>query len=86
MGLYDTVYLECPQCGHENDFQSKSGPCQCLNFDQNDIDQGNVPVDVFHDINRHSPIVCHHCETPYEAKIQYTVIVEAVRSKTSDPD
>jgi endogenous inhibitor of DNA gyrase (YacG/DUF329 family) len=28
MGMYDSVYVQCPQCGTDLDFQSKAGECR----------------------------------------------------------
>lgn len=27
MGLFDSVLVACPKCGHRMEFQSKAGPC-----------------------------------------------------------
>jgi predicted RNA-binding Zn-ribbon protein involved in translation (DUF1610 family) len=27
MGMFDTVYVECPGCGEEVEMQTKTGPC-----------------------------------------------------------
>ena len=53
MGCYDTVLVSCPECGFENDFQSKSGECTLSNYT---ID--NCPDDVLSDVNRHAPYKC----------------------------
>lgn len=28
MGMYDSFYIDCPKCGHELEYQTKSGPCR----------------------------------------------------------
>jgi len=30
MGMFDSLYIECPNCKNEMEFQSKSGPCGLL--------------------------------------------------------
>lgn len=54
MGMYDTVYANCPKCGEPNGFQSKSGECllQAFSLDE-------CPDNVLSDVNRHNP---SHCE------------------------
>ncbi len=32
MGMFDRVYIPCPKCGCEYQFQSKAGPCQLLDY------------------------------------------------------
>lgn len=41
MGMFDSVKIECPLCGEEVLFQSKSGPCMLVTYDQ-----GKVPIAV----------------------------------------
>jgi len=31
MGMFDSVYVPCPRCGKEHEFQSKAAPDPCLN-------------------------------------------------------
>lgn len=53
MGLYDSVIVNCPQCGKEKEFQSKSGDCLLEVYTLEDC-----PRDVIENINRHSPYKC----------------------------
>ena len=53
MGMYDTVIVNCPGCGAENDFQSKSGDCFLGIFKLHEC-----PNDVLQNVNRHSPCRC----------------------------
>lgn len=32
MGMFDSVYVPCPKCGHRNEFQSKSGDCSLMTY------------------------------------------------------
>jgi hypothetical protein len=32
MGCFDSLYIKCPKCGSELEFQSKSGPCELMDF------------------------------------------------------
>jgi len=58
MGMFDSVWVKCPKCGKEEEFQSKSGKRLCDHYDLS-----NCPDDVFQDINRHSPHDCVKCGT-----------------------
>lgn len=53
MGCFDSVRVKCPSCGHDVEFQSKSGPCVLDSFTLED-----APEVVLEDVNRHSPIEC----------------------------
>lgn len=53
MGLFDTVLVNCPKCGKENEFQSKGGDCSLNVYTLEDC-----PGDVLSDVNRHSPHTC----------------------------
>ena len=53
MGCYDTVLANCPKCGEENEFQSKSGDCALQYYELQ-----NCPENVLANVNRHSPVKC----------------------------
>lgn len=61
--MFDSVWARCPNCGEENEFQSKSGECILGNYDLEDC-----PADVLADVNRHSPVKCD-CGCEYEIDI-----------------
>lgn len=63
MGMYDSVWVQCPNCKTENEFQSKSGDCYLENYTLD-----NCPNDVLQNINRHAPIICE-CGTKYSVNI-----------------
>ena len=63
MGLYDSVWVECPNCGKEKEFQSKSGECNLSNYTLE-----NCPDNVLKDVNRHSPCGCE-CGAFYNVDI-----------------
>lgn len=64
MGLFDSVIVKCPNCGHENVFQSKSGPC-VLRY----VSLEDCPDDILANVNRHSPCKCDGCGIYYEVDI-----------------
>lgn len=53
MGMFDSIWAKCPNCGEENEFQTKSGECKLGQYDLE-----NCPEDELADANRHSPIRC----------------------------
>lgn len=63
MGMFDTVWVKCPNCEKENGFQSKSGECILADYNLD-----NCPADVLVNVNRHSPIRCS-CGCEYEVDI-----------------
>ena len=38
MGMFDSLYIKCPKCGKELEFQSKSGPCLLMGYNAEDND------------------------------------------------
>ena len=55
MGMFDSVYIECPYCGDKTEVQSKSGDCTLDTYNQY-----NVPIAVaFGLINRAD--TCDNC-------------------------
>ena len=71
MGLFDTVLVGCPECGHLTEAQSKSGPC---NLDVFTLDE--APIDVMSDVNRHAPFTCGECGATF--KVESTVVAQPV--------
>lgn len=61
MGVYDTIYFPCPNCGEEICAQSKSGPCVLDVFSAD-----KVPLDVAQNANRHAPFKCCKCGKLWE--------------------
>lgn len=51
--MFDRVWVKCPKCGADNEFQTKSGECCLDNYTLEDC-----PVDALVDVNRHSPCLC----------------------------
>lgn len=71
MGMFDSIYVKCPNCGTSEEFQTKSGDCllQCYNLN-------NAPDDVLLDVNRHSPYTCRKCGTQFAVDIKKRVSVK----------
>jgi phage FluMu protein Com len=56
MGMFDSVFVSCPNCGHVVEFQSKAGAC---NLSAYTVD--NVPLKILADIDGESK-VCPKCQ------------------------
>ena len=64
MGMFDSVWVKCPKCETENEFQTKSGECFLENYTLE-----NCPDDALANVNRHSPCHCD-CGAFYEVDIK----------------
>ena len=71
MGMYDTVKVPCPKCGHREDFQSKRGNCNLDTFSLK-----KAPKSVLVNVNRHSPYTCEKCNTVFAVKDGKSVEVD----------
>ena len=60
MGMFDSVWLDCPSCGEKYEAQSKGGDCLLRQYTLE-----NVPENVLSNINRHAPFTCNNCGTQF---------------------
>lgn len=74
MGMFDRVYVDCPNCGNQVEFQSKVGECNLANFGIDD-----APTHVLMDI-MNSPERCQ-CGT-WVAVIDPRAPASVVRPET----
>lgn len=72
MGMFDSVWVKCPQCSEVNEFQSKSGDCFLNQYTLEDC-----PEEVLWDINRHAPTRCE-CGCLYQVSIPDRKVVEVI--------
>jgi transcription elongation factor Elf1 len=63
MGMFDYVYWDCPNCGHRNEEQSKSGECMLNSYDLID-----APISIQADFDC-SYLYCGSCNKSSEFKI-----------------
>lgn len=68
--MFDSFYVDCPKCGHELEFQSKSGPCALLAFRK-----ANLPPEVAVGIDR-DIIRCQYCNKRIKLECQIPRIVK----------
>jgi ribosomal protein L31 len=66
MGMYDTVYFTCPNCGKTFEEQSKCGDCVLNSFQSH-----SVPVDIANSFDGKT-IYCEHCGTKFVCYSHYT--------------
>lgn len=74
MGIFDTVLVNCPKCGQEHEFQSKSGECFLRTYTLADC-----PDDVMINVNRHSPKLCD-CGMLFQVDIPNRKAVEFINN------
>jgi NMD protein affecting ribosome stability and mRNA decay len=70
MGMFDSVYVRCPDCGTSIEFQSKSGDCICASYTLDD-----VPSDVVCGLHGDSEM-CPECGREVELEVIAQVIVK----------
>lgn len=62
MGMYDSVYFTCPDCGGTVEAQSKVGDCRLYQFGSN-----SVPPDIAVDIDG-TTVWCDKCNQSYTVR------------------
>ena len=70
MGMFDRVWVSCPKCGAQVEFQSKAGECILKDYTLND-----VPPEIREDIVGEMEF-CENCEEV--VTIQYGTGLQAV--------
>ena len=81
MGMYDTVYFDCPSCGERLEEQSKAGSCKLHKYFQS-----SVPASVA-DSLIHSILVCGECDSRFtiEGSVpRVSLHLTAVRGEDDD--
>lgn len=67
MGMFDSVYVECPHCFGRNEHQSKSGECQLNEYTLDD-----APAILIEDIANEQNY-CEHCSKTYIIRARISV-------------
>lgn len=75
MGMFDYMHLRCPSCGHDNEEQSKAGPCILRHFT---LDR--VPASILEDMAGDT-FHCEECHTAYTVRAEivargYTELID----------
>lgn len=70
MGMFNSVYVPCPNCGTEHELQSKSGSCSLRSSSHHDAeiaDLGCVAND---------PVTCEKCGAGFVLRVKFMSWVE----------
>lgn len=67
MGMFDSVFARCPNCGKQIEFQSKAGEC-----DLSEYNIREVPVEIAADLNhKWNKETCEYCGDSYRLIFLY---------------
>lgn len=79
MGMFDSVYVNCPKCNYQTEIQSKNGDCTLDKYNINNIEE--IPESILEDIlNReHS---CKKCNGNFVIEVKYKVIKIPIKVTT----
>ena len=69
MGMFDSVYVNCPECGQRVEMQSKAGDCMLHEYELYD-----APAILQADLAYYSPWWCQHCGHGITIKVQTMAI------------
>ena len=70
MGMFDSVWVNCPRCGEPIDFQSKSGDCSLTDYYLGD----DIPELIMADVASQQEI-CPNCDSLVKVvKSPWTVV------------
>ena len=65
MGMFDSVYVTCPDCGEETEHQTKNGLCQLAKYEVGDRVSDRIPTDVGLGVHLQGGLDCDHCSSKY---------------------
>ena len=68
VGMFDSVYIECPKCGSDVEFQSKAGDCTLASYGMHD-----VPPEIAGDLHGQSQ-ECRNCGRPMKITTQFMMV------------
>jgi DNA-directed RNA polymerase subunit RPC12/RpoP len=77
MGMFDTLKIKCPCCGHINYEQNKMGPQELKEYDES-----NVPVQMIFDMSQ-KEYRCVECGEKYKIDFEYRFKVRCVGDEMS---
>ena len=79
MGMFDRLWVRCPQCGGEVEGQAKSGPCAMKNYDIYD-----APLSILAECA--NDLYCLQCKVRLCLRVQCMVTVEVAQAGRSQDD
>lgn len=71
MGMFDSVYVSCPNCGSANEFQSKAGDCLLKDYSLD-----NAPPEILLDLKGQIQ-TCFNCKKSIGIVVQCIVYAQA---------
>ena len=75
MGMFDTVKVQCPKCGHINSVQSKAGPC-----DLKEYPSYRVPLEIAGDLDGEESR-CDECGAEFVLRVPFETVALFVELK-----
>ena len=73
MGMFDSVFVECPDCGAQVEFQSKAGVCELKRYHYKSV-PGAIAEDIHGDVET--------CQCGAQVEIRLTAPVPRVAMRT----
>jgi len=72
MGMFDSLFMDCPACGAERalEFQSKTGPCEL-----NEYTLENIPAEVLMGLHRDIKEKCPQCGKEFLPRVREQKVV-----------
>lgn len=77
MGMYNSLYVQCPQCNHRIEFQSKAGNCSLDRYKLQ-----NCPPEIALDLDRESK-ECDHCGS---VVVLHSQVISTIMAFLKDAD
>jgi hypothetical protein len=72
MGMFDSLYVKCPSCGEQVEFQSKRGACGLYRYNIYD-----VPIEIAVDLKNETQ-QCDNCKNFVTLKVQTMALIQPV--------
>lgn len=67
MGMFDSVYVTCPDCGTREELQTKAGDCLCYTYI---LGQDVIPPEIIRDLENER-VLCADCGISRVLKTTY---------------
>lgn len=76
MGMFDSIYITCPHCGKDIEYQTKAGECTLNSFyPQTEAIPTYILSSVFNDGDK---IYCEFCGEPYLIRFDIPPITKVI--------
>ena len=78
MGSFNRLMVECPNCRHHNEVQSKGGDCSMSTYHMSEY-KSDAPIPDVVGLAGHDPVHCAECGIWYTLEINVTLVVDAIQ-------